>query len=153
MEKDIKNIAINKKARFEYTIIETFEAGICLLGTEVKSLRDGRCNLQEGYVIEENQELYLKSVNITEYKHGNINNHDPLRKRKLLLHKKEILYIIKAIKEKGTTVIPLKLYFKGSIVKLEIAISKGKKLYDKRETIKERDTKKTIEREMKKNYQ
>ena len=147
-----KIIANNKKAKFEYTILDTLEAGIILLGTEVKSLREGRCSLSEGYITEENGELFLKNVNISAYKHGNINNHEPLRKRKLLLHNKEIGKIIKNIKEKGITVIPLKLYFKGSLIKIEIGICKGKKLYDKRETIKERDTKKSIEREMKKKY-
>lgn len=147
-----KIIANNKKAKFEYTILDTLEAGIILLGTEVKSLREGRCSLSEGYITEENGELFLKNVNISAYKHGNINNHEPLRKRKLLLHNKEIRKIIKNIKEKGITVIPLKLYFKGSLIKIEIGICKGKKLYDKRETIKERDTKKSIEREMKKKY-
>lgn len=148
----IKVISSNKKARFEYEILDSYEAGIELVGTEVKSIRDGRCSLSEGYVIEENGELFLKNVNINIYKHGNINNHDPLRKRKLLMHKKEIFKINKNVKEKGVTVIPLKLYFKGSLVKLEIAICKGKKLYDKREKIKERETKKTIEREVKKKY-
>ena len=152
--KDMKEkiIISNKKARFEYIILDSLEAGIQLLGTEVKSLREGRCSIKEGYIVEEHKELYLKNVNISIYKHGNINNHEPLRKRKLLLHKKEINKIIRLIKEKGTTIIPLKLYFKGSLIKIEIAICKGKKLYDKRETIKERDIKKTIDREMKKNY-
>lgn len=147
-----KIITINKKARFEYTVIDTKEAGIQLVGTEVKSIRDGHCSIAEGYVIEENGELFLKNVNISAYKHGNINNHDPLRKRKLLLHNREITRIIKYIKEKGITVIPLKFYYKGSLIKVEIGICKGKKQYDKRESIKERDTKKTIEREMKKRY-
>ena len=147
-----KIIANNKKARFEYSILDTLEAGIQLVGTEVKSLREGRCSIGEGYITEENGELFLKNVNIAAYTHGNINNHEPLRKRKLLLHNKEIYRIIKNIKEKGITVIPLKFYFKGSIIKVEIGICKGKKLYDKRESIKERDTKKSIERELKKKY-
>jgi SsrA-binding protein len=147
-----KIIANNKKAKFEYSILETLEAGIQLLGTEVKSLREGRCSIGEGYITEEKGELFLKNVNISLYKHGNINNHEPLRKRKLLLHSKEINKIIRNIREKGITVIPLKVYFKGSLIKIEIGICKGKKLYDKRETIKERDTKKSIEREMKKKY-
>ena len=151
MEDKIKVIANNKKARFEYIIIDKYEAGVSLLGTEVKSLRDGKCSIQEGYIIEQNGELFLKNVNISEYKHGNINNHKPLRLRKLLLHKKEIYKIIKSIKEKGITVIPTKIYFKGSLVKIEVAVCKGKKLYDKRETIKDRENKKNIEREMKKN--
>ena len=147
-----KIIANNKKVRFEYSILDTLEAGIQLVGTEVKSLREGKCSIGEGYITEENGELFLKNVNIAAYTHGNINNHDPLRKKKLLLHNKEIRRIIKNIKEKGITVIPLKFYFKGSIIKVEIGICKGKKLYDKRESIKERDTKKSIEREMKKKF-
>ena len=136
-----KIVANNKKARFDYTIMDSMEAGIELAGTEVKSLRNGKCNIAEGYVIDENGELFLKNVNITEYSHGNINNHEPLRKRKLLLHKNEIIRLIKSIKEKGITVIPLKMYFKGSLIKVEIGVCKGKKLYDKRETIKEREDK------------
>jgi len=152
MDNNIKIISNNKKVHFEYSIIEKFEAGIQLVGTEVKSLREGRCSLAEGYIIEDNNELFIKNINIPEYKHGNINNHKPLRNRKILLHKREIKKIIKNVKEKGITVIPTKMYFKGSIIKVEIAICKGKKLFDKRENIKERETKKNIEREMKKNY-
>lgn len=148
----IKIITTNKKARFEYTILETIEAGIQLVGTEVKSLRDGRCSIAEGYVVNNEQELFLKSVNIPEYKHGNINNHEPNRMRKLLMHKKEIAKIIRSIKEQGITIIPLKIYFKGSLAKVEIGICKGKKLYDKRESIKERDTKKSIQRAMKQQF-
>jgi len=149
---EFKNIIINKKARFDYEILESIEAGIMLLGTEVKSMRAGKCNIAEGYIVEENGELFLKNVNISAYSHGNINNHDPLRKRKLLAHKKEIIKIVKSIKEKGITVIPLKFYFKESLIKVEVGICKGKKLYDKRESIKERDDKKNIDRQMKKNY-
>lgn len=146
----IKQIVYNKKATYEYQIIEKYEAGIMLVGTEVKSLRQGKCSIHEGYIINQGNELFLKNVNIPHYKHGNINNHDPLRMRKLLLHKKEISALIRSIKEKGTTVIPLKLYFKDSLIKLEIAVGKGKKLHDKRESIKERDTKRMLSREMKK---
>ncbi len=145
----IKIIAKNSKAHFEYIILDTYEAGIVLMGTEVKSLRDGRCNLAEGYVVENNSELFLKSVNISEYSHGNISNHLPLRDRKLLLKKKEIQAIKRSIKEKGNTVIPLKIYLKGSLIKVEIALCKGKKLFDKRETVKDRDNKRDIDREMK----
>lgn len=145
-----KIIVFNKKAKFEYEILETFECGIVLFGTEVKSIREGRCSITEGYVVEENGELYLKNVNISEYKFGNICNHDPLRKRKLLLHKKEVLKLKREINEKGKTLIPLKVYFKGSLIKVEIALCKGKKLVDKRESIKERDTKRDIEKELKK---
>lgn len=144
-----KVISFNKKAKFEYTILETIEAGIMLLGTEVKSLREGKCSLAEGYIIDEGEELFVKNINISEYKHGNRNNHDPVRKRKILMHKKEINKIIRSINEKGITVIPLKMYFKGSLVKIELAICKGKKLYDKREALKEKDTKKIIDRQIK----
>ncbi|HNZ27216.1 MAG TPA: SsrA-binding protein SmpB [Spirochaetota bacterium] len=145
---DRKNIITNKKAFFEYEVLETYEAGIQLLGTEVKSIRDGRCNIAESYVIEDNNELFIKSLNISPYKNGNINNHDPLRKRKILLHRKEISKIIRAVKEKGITVIPIKIYLLGSLIKVEIAICRGKKLYDKREAIKEKDNKKNIQREL-----
>jgi SsrA-binding protein len=148
----IKNIAINKKANFNYELLEKIEAGIMLKGTEVKSLRDGNCSLAEGYVTDQGYELFLKNVNIPIYKHGNLNNHDPIRTRKLLLHKKEIEKIIKAVKEKGITVIPYRMYFKESIIKVEIAIGKGKKQYDKRETMKERDSKKAIQRELKRDF-
>jgi SsrA-binding protein len=148
----IKEIANNKKARFEYTIIDKYEAGIMLVGTEVKAIRDGKCSIGDGYVVEENNELFVKNINISEYKHGNINNHDPLRKRKLLLHKNEIIKLIRAIKEKGITIIPLRIYFKNSLIKIEIAVCKGKKLFDKRENIKDRDSKRDIEREIKRRY-
>ena len=143
-----KIITTNKYAYYEYEILEKLECGIMLVGTEVKSLREGRCNIKEAYVIEENKELFIKHFNISEYKHGNINNHEPLRKRKLLLHKKEIERLTRFIKEKGVTVIPTKIYFKGSIIKIEIAVGRGKKLYDKRETIKNRDNEREIKREM-----
>jgi SsrA-binding protein len=148
----VKIIAKNKKARFEYSISENIEAGIMLLGTEVKSLREGKCSLAEGYIIEKGEELFLKNVTIAEYRHGNINNHDPLRIRKLLLHKKEILKLSRVIREKGVSVVPLSIYFKGSLVKVELGIGRGKKLYDKRESIKERDDMKKIQREMKNKY-
>ena len=104
-----KVLAINKNARFEYDILDKIEAGIVLVDTEVKSLREGRCNIKEGYIIEDGGDLYVKNMNISEYKHGNINNHDPLRVRKLLLHKIEIAKLIRAIKEKGVTIIPMKI--------------------------------------------
>jgi len=149
---DYKTITQNKKAHFEYQILDKYEAGIQLKGTEVKSIRAGKSSINDGYIVEEDNELYVKNMNISTYDQGNINNHEPLRKRKLLLHRKEIEKIVRAIKEKGITVIPLKLYFKRSIIKLEIALGKGKKLYDKRETIKDRDNKKSLEREMRMKY-
>ncbi|OHD08781.1 MAG: SsrA-binding protein [Spirochaetes bacterium GWC1_27_15] len=145
----IKVVSFNKKANFEYEILDTIEAGIILCGTEVKSIRQGKCSLNEGYIVEENGELYMKNVNISQYNYGNINNHEPLRKRKLLLHKMEIVKLIRSIKEKGITIIPIKIYFKGSLIKVAIAICKGKKLYDKRESMKDKDSKRQIEREMK----
>ena len=146
-----KIIAINKNARFEYEILDKIEAGIVLVGTEVKSLREGHCNIKEGYIIEDGGALYVKNMNISEYKHGNINNHDPLRVRKLLLHKIEITKLVRSIKEKGVTIIPLKVYLKGSLIKMEIGVGKGKKLFDKRETIKQRDIDRDTQRELRNN--
>lgn len=144
-----KQIVYNKKVNFEYEILEKYEAGIILQGTEVKSLRQGKCSIAESYLIDKDNELFLKGMNIPEYKQGNIYNHDPLRIRKLILHKKEIKEILKAINEKGNTAVPLALYFKDSLVKVTIALAKGKKLYDKRDTIRERDNKRTLDRIMK----
>jgi SsrA-binding protein len=151
MSDSFKIIVSNRKAGFEYEILEKIETGIVLQGTEVKSLRQGKCSINEGYVVEEEGELFVKNINITPYTHGNINNHEPMRKRKLLLHKKEISRIIRAVKEKGITVIPLRFYFKGSLIKLEIGICRGKKLYDKRESQKEKDEKRSMDRHMKNN--
>lgn len=148
---EFKNIVSNKKAFFQYEILEKYEAGIVLVGTEVKSLRMGKCSLQESYAIAEKNSIYIKNMNIPEYKHGNINNHNTTRTRKLLLHKREISSIIKSMNEKGTTLIPTRMYFKGSLVKIEIALCKGKKMHDKRETIKDRDNKRSLDRAMK-NY-
>lgn len=145
----IKIVTTNKKIHFEYEILDTIEAGIVLLGTEVKSIRSGKGSISEGYVIEESNELFIKNMNIPQYDKGNINNHEPLRVRKLLLNKKEIIKLSRQIKEKGITIVPSKLYFKNNLIKLELAICKGKKLYDKRETIKDRDNKRNIDREMK----
>ena len=144
-----KIIAVNKLANFEYEILDKIEAGIMLVGTEVKSLREGRCTLKEGYIIEDNGAMYIKNMNISEYKQGNINNHDPKRVRKLLLHKQEIRKLTRMIKEKGITIIPTKIYLKGSIVKMELGIGKGKKLYDKRDTIKQRDIDRDTARQLK----
>ena len=135
----IKIIGTNRKANFRFEIFEKYEAGIVLLGTEIKSLRDAKVNLQEGYAKFIGDELWLTSVNISEYKYGNINNHDPLRNRKLLLNKREIRKIRTKLEEKGLTMIPTKIYFKGSKVKIELGIARGKKLYDKRESIKKRE--------------
>lgn len=140
MEKDEeKNITVNRKARFEYSIIETYETGIVLTGTEVKALRQGKANLVDSYGSIKNGEVWLVSANISVYEQGNINNHEPTRSRKLLLNKKEIRKLSSKIKEKGYTLVPLRLYFKNGKVKVEMALAKGKKVYDKRETIAKRD--------------
>ena len=145
----IKIISTNRKAVFSYTITDKFEAGLQLLGSEVKSLRTNSCSLNEGYVVEQNGELYIKKINIPIFKQASMNNHEPQRIGKLLLHKKEIEKLKRSLNEKGSSIIPLKLYFKGSIIKLELGIGKGKKVVDKRESIKEKDTKRDLEREMK----
>jgi len=147
---DIKLIAKNPTAYHNYDITDTLEAGIILSGTEIKSIRNHSCNLKDSYVIIRNGEVFILNMNIAEYSHGNLFNHDPLRTRKLLMHKKEILKMQLKIKQEGYTIIPTKLYFndKGK-VKLEIALAKGKKNYDKRESIKEKDQKRNIEKNYK----
>lgn len=142
----IKIIAENRKAKFEYDILNRYEAGLVLLGTEVKSLREGRVNINESYAKFINEELWLVNCHISEYKFGNINNHDPLRKRKLLLHRRERKKIKKDLQEKGLTMIPLKIYFKGSLIKVEMRICRGRKLHDKRENIKKRETERRLKR-------
>jgi SsrA-binding protein len=145
----MKIFAQNRKAYHEYFIEETFEAGMVLLGTEVKSIRDGRVNLKEGFVLIKDSEVFLLNCHINPYSHGNRENHDPLRTRKLLLHEKEIRKLIGKAKEKGYTLIPLKVYLKGQLIKLELGIAKGKKQYEKREQIKEREVKREIATEFK----
>ena len=145
-----KIIANNKKARHDYFIEETYECGIELVGTEVKSIRQGHCSLGEAFVrIDKNNEVMLYGMYVSPYEKGNIFNRDPLRPRKLLMHKSEIRKLIGKIKEKGFTLIPLQVYFKGSLIKVEIALAKGKKLYDKREDIKKKDMKRSAERDFK----
>ena len=136
----IKIITNNRKANFEYAILEKYEAGISLEGTEVKSLREAKVSIVESYARVIKDEVFLIGANINEYKYGNINNHIPDRSRKLLLNRKEIKKIKEALTEKGLTLIPLKMYFKNSKVKVELGIGRGKKLYDKRESIKARET-------------
>ncbi len=138
---------LNRKARHDYFIIDTYEAGIVLTGTEIKSIRNGNCNIKDCYGIIKNNEVYLLNMFVNQYKEGNIFNHDETRNRKLLLHKKEIKKIKESLEEKGLTLIPIKLYFKNNILKVELGVCRGKKDYDKRESIKERD----IKREMQKN--
>ena len=139
----------NKKAYHDYSIEETLEAGIQLQGTEVKSLRGGKANLRDSYVLLKNAEAFLLNCHISPYSHGNIMNHEPLRTRKLLLHRKEIERLRGKAQQKGYALIPLKIYFKDSFAKVELGLARGKRLYEKRETIKEREAKRTIERAMK----
>ncbi len=148
---DIKIVAQNKKARFNFEILETYEAGIELKGTEVKSIRLSKVNLSEGYISIDNSEAYLKQVHISPYEQGNIFNVDPLRVRKLLLHKYEIKKLIGETTLKGYTIVPIKMYLKRGKVKLEIGLAKGKKLYDKREALAKKDTERRMQRELK-NY-
>lgn len=148
-EEDIKVVANNKKARHDYFIEKTYEAGLVLKGTEVKSIRQGRVNLKESYVIVKNGEIFVFGMHVSPYKEGNIFNEDPLRTRKLLLNRKEIRKISQDIKLEGSTVVPLRLYFKRGRAKLEIALAKGKKLYDKRESQREKDIKRSLDRKYK----
>ncbi len=145
----MKIVAQNRKAYHDYSIEESLETGIALKGTEVKAIREGRVNLKDSYVLIKDNEAFLLNCHISPYSHGNIMNHDPLRTRKLLLHKKEIKKLIGKTREKGFTLIPLKVYFKGSHIKTEIGLAKGKKLFEKRDRIKEREAKREIERTMK----
>ena len=145
----VKLIANNKKAYHDYFILEKYEAGIVLHGTEVKSLRMGKCSVKEAFIRIENGEMYIYGMHISPYEKGNIFNKDPLRVRKLLLHKKEIEKIFGKMKEKGNTVVPLQVYFSGSLVKVEIGLAKGKKLYDKRNDDAKREATRDIERTMK----
>ncbi len=148
-EKGTRLIANNKKAYHDYFIDETYEAGIELAGTEVKSLRQGNCSIKESYVSIDKGQVYINKMHINPYEKGNIFNKDPLRKRKLLLHKYEINKLIGRTKEKGYTIVPLKVYFSGSLVKVEIGLARGKKLYDKREDIAKKDQKREAERDFK----
>lgn len=142
----MKVISQNRKAYHDYHIEDTLEAGIALLGTEVKSLREGRANLRDSYVNIKGGEAYLLNCHISPYSHGNIMNHEPLRTRKLLLHRKEIDRLRGKIEAKGYTLIPLKLYFKNSFAKVEIGLARGKKIFEKRDTIKEREARREIEK-------
>lgn len=149
MGENIKLIANNKKAYFDYFIEEKYEAGIALHGTEVKSLRMGKCSVKESFIRIENGEVYIYGMHISPYEKGNIFNKDPLRVRKLLLHKYEINKIAGKIAQKGYTLVPLQVYFKGSLVKLEIGLARGKKLYDKREDIAKKDQRREAEKDFK----
>ncbi|MBR1376883.1 MAG: SsrA-binding protein SmpB [Bacilli bacterium] len=140
---------LNRKARFDYEITDTYEAGIALTGTEIKSIRNGNANIKDSYAIIKDGEAYILNMYIKEYEQGNIFNHSETRTRKLLLHKKEIYKMRDAIAKEGYTIIPLKVYFKGNHAKVELGIARGKKMYDKRETIKERDIKRDIAKNFK----
>ncbi|MBE7030408.1 MAG: SsrA-binding protein SmpB [Ruminococcaceae bacterium] len=144
-----KLIAQNKRARHDYFIEETYECGIELYGTEVKSLRQGQTNLRDSYASIRNGEVIVKQLHISPYEKGNIFNRDPMRERRLLLHKAEIRKLIGKTKEDGYSLIPLRLYLKGSLVKLELALARGKKLYDKRDDMAARDAKRQIDRKLK----
>ena len=144
-----KQIAANRKAYHDYFVEEAFEAGIALFGTEVKSLRQGTVNLKDSWCDIENGEIFLKQMHISPYEKGNIFNKDPIRPRKLLMHKKEILRLYGILKQEGLTLIPLSLYFKDSKVKVELGLCRGKKLYDKRSAMAQKDAKRTMDRAIK----
>ena len=150
MAKDsVKLIANNKKAYHDYFILYTYEAGIALHGTEVKSLRMGKCSIKDAFIRIENGEVFVYGMHISPYEKGNIFNKDPLRVKKLLLHKSEINKMLGKVKEKGISVVPLKVYLKGSLMKMEIGLAKGKKLYDKRDDIAKKDQRREAERDFK----
>ena len=145
----MKLIANNKKAFHDYFIEDTYEAGIALAGTEVKSLRAGKCSIKESFIRVEKGEVYIYGMHISPYEKGNIFNKDPLRARKLLMHRSEINKLEGKIREKGLTLVPLQVYFKGSLVKVEIGLARGKKLYDKRDDIAKKDARREVERDYK----
>ncbi len=146
---NLKTIAENRKARHDYFVLESFEAGIELKGTEVKSIRRGGVNLKDSYIYIEDGEAVVRGMHISPYDHGNVFNRDPLRTRKLLLHKRQILSLYGKLKTEGLTLIPISLYFKGSRVKVQVGLCKGKKLYDKRDTAAEKSAKRDIDRALK----
>ena len=149
MSDSLKIIANNKKAFHDYFIIEKHEAGIELFGTEVKSIRMGHCSIKEAYVEISHGEMFVDGMHIAPYEKGNLFNRDPLRKRKLLMHSSEIRKLGQKIREKGFTLVPLSVYFKGSLVKVEVGLVKGKKLYDKRDAIAKKDIRREAERDLK----
>ncbi|RMF61090.1 MAG: SsrA-binding protein SmpB [Calditrichaeota bacterium] len=144
-----KVIATNRKARHDYQVLDTLEAGIVLTGTEVKSLREGKANLKDSYATVKDGEVFLFNVHISPYTNGGYSNHEPRRERKLLLHKKEIKRLIGRVQEKGLTLVPLKLYFKRGKAKVELAVARGKKSYDKRHDMAKREAQREIDRHMK----
>ena len=148
----MKIVAQNKKAYHDYFILDTYEAGIELQGTEIKSIRKGSVNLKDSFIRIRNDEAFIDNMHIAPYEQGNRFNHEPLRQRKLLLHTKEIRKLQKELKENGLTIVPTKLYFNTSKLKVEIALARGKKLYDKRQDLKEKDSKRDIEKALKNAY-
>lgn len=148
----MKIVAQNKKAYHDYFILDTYEAGIELQGTEIKSIRKGSVNLKDSFIRIRNDEAFIDNMHIASYEQGNRFNHEPLRQRKLLLHKKEIKKLQKELRENGLTIVPTKLYFNTSKLKVEIALARGKKLYDKRQDLKEKDSKRDIEKALKNAY-
>jgi len=150
MSDNIIEILRNKKARFEFEILDTYEAGVVLKGTEVKSIRQKKVNIQESYAYIKNGEVYIIGMNISLYEMGNYFNHEPLRERKLLLHKYEIRKLIGKLNERGYTLVPLRMYIKNGKVKIELGLAKGKNTHDKRRTIQERDSKRDMQREIRK---
>ena len=145
----IKEISKNRKAFHEYFVLERFEAGIELAGTEVKSIRAGQVNLKDSFCTIKDGELFVRGMHISPYEHGNIFNKDPSRNRRLLLHKREIMRLLGAVKQEGLALVPLSMYFKGSLVKVQLGLCRGKKLHDKRETAAKRDAARAIDRAMK----
>jgi SsrA-binding protein len=143
-----RDVAVNRRAYHDYFVDEKYEAGVVLTGTEVKSLRGGRCNLRDGFVRIDGNEAWLENVHISPYAQGNLMNHDPLRPRKLLLHRKQIATLIGKVRQKGYTLIPLRVYFSRNHAKIEVGLARGKREYDKREAIAERDAKREIARAM-----
>lgn len=148
-EEKQKLIARNRKARHDYEIVDTYEAGVVLVGTEVKSLRLGKAQLKDSYASIEADELWLHHMHISPYEQGNIQNHDPTRKRKLLLHRQELRKLKIRLEERGYTLVPLAIYFKGKVAKIELGLARGKKLHDKRQAIGEREAKREMDRRMK----
>ena len=148
-KESMKLVANNKKAYHDYFVDEKYEAGLVLHGTEVKSLRMGKCSIKESFIRIENGEVFIYGMHVSPYEKGNIFNKDPLRVKKLLLHKAEINKLLGKVKEKGMSVVPLKVYFKGSLVKVEIGLAKGKKLYDKRDDIAKKDQQREAQRDFK----
>jgi len=144
-----KTITTNKKAFHEYFVLESFEAGIALFGTEIKSIRNGNVNLKDAWCSIDDGELFIKQMHISPYEFGNIFNKDPIRPRKLLMHRREIMRLLGQVKQQGLTLVPLSLYFKGSIVKVQVGLCKGKKLYDKRADAAKKDAMRNIDRSLK----